>query len=194
MRGRGGVAPRISTTSLEADDFSNSYFRRSSHGGKKTFGIYIVRGWVVQGHSLIINDCWTNEKILACMENVSLTCHKTGERDLSGIRRIHCTLLKLYHYTNHFNIILCHELYLFMETISLPYSQKPEKIPFRISRIQFKLLQFVPSLKLVCQRELFLCPLWIHVGEWRYGSTYFYRRGWMEVSGRLYGSAVLSSW
>jgi hypothetical protein len=128
------------------------------------------------------------------MENVSVACHKTGERDLSRIRRIYCTLLKLFHYTNHFNIILCHELYLFKETISLPYSQKPAKILFRISRIQFKLLQFVHSLKSVCQRELFLCPLSIHMGEWRYGSTYYYRRCWMEVSDRLYGSAVLSSW
>jgi hypothetical protein len=31
-------------------------------------------------------------------------------------------------------------------------------------------------------------------GEWRYGSIHSYCRGWIEVSDRLYGSAVLSSW
>ena len=92
-------------------------------------------------------------------------CLVHKNRDLFRIRPIRFKLLHSVTVTTQIILMLyfCSELYLYMETISLPCSQKPTKKDlFRISRIQFTLLQPLPLLKLVCHREL-LCTLWMYI-------------------------------
>ena len=116
-------------------------------------------------------------------------------RDLFQIRSIHFKLLHSVTVTIRIILLLCfcNELCLYMESISLPCSQKRQERPISNQPYSIHTLTGSTFIKISVSQRVLVYTVNIHMGEWRYGSTHSYRRGWMEVSGRLYCSAALSS-
>ena len=129
------------------------------------------------------------------MENISLPCLQKPRPISNPSYSFHTLTLCNCQCTNHFNIILCHGLYIFIETITV--FTKTYKKPISNHPYSVYTLTCCTFIKISASQRVLVYAvniyIYIYMGEWRFGSTHSFRRGWTEVSGRLYCSAALSS-